>query len=307
MAAAFKFAYNLSYKRLKMIQKVEILKQTELLGRRLTVYGTAQEPLFLAKDVADWLEHTNPSAMLKMIDDDEKRKVFCNLPNLNKDYKPCESSSYMGANYLFLTEDGLYEVIMQSNLPIAKQFKKGVKQILKEIRTTGGYIATQANETPEMIMARALKVAEYTIEEHEKRMKALAEENEAQKRINKQLEADTQMKAEEIKKLTPDADYARQTLTAVNTWNTNIIAKEMGMSAVTLNQHLQRLGIQYKQHKVWILSAKYQGKGYTKTQTYNYFNSAGEVCTRMQQEWTEVGRRWLLELWKQGKFSGSAV
>lgn len=290
-----------------MIQKVEILKQTELLGRRLTVYGTAQEPLFLAKDVADWLEHTNPSAMLKMVDDDEKRKVFCNLPNLNKDYKPCESSSYMGANYLFLTEDGLYEVLMQSNLPIAKQFKKGVKQILKEIRTTGGYIATQANETPEMIMARALKVAEYTIEEHEKRMKALAEENEAQKRINKQLEADTQMKAEEIKKLTPDADYARQTLTAVNTWNTNIIAKEMGMSAVTLNQHLQRLGIQYKQHKVWILSAKYQGKGYTKTQTYNYFNSAGEVCTRMQQEWTEIGRRWLLELWRQGKFSGSAV
>ena len=277
-----------------MKNEIQVLKQTELLGRRLTVYGTAQEPLFLAKDIAEWIEHSNPAAMLNTVDEDEKgiRIVY----TLGGDQK-----------VNVLTEDGLYEVLMQSRKPIAKQFKKGVKQILKEIRTTGGYIATQANETPEMIMARALKVAEYTIEEHEKRMKALAEENEAQKRINKQLEADTQMKAEEIKKLTPDADYARQTLTAVNTWNTNIIAKEMGMSAVTLNQHLQRLGIQYKQHKVWILSAKYQGKGYTKTQTYNYFNSAGEVCTRMQQEWTEVGRRWLLELWKQGKFSGSAV
>ena len=290
-----------------MKNEIQVLKQTELLGRRLTVYGTMQEPLFLAKDISEWLEHTNTAMMLKMIDDDEKIKIYGILPNLNKVYSGCESSTYNGSYHSFLTEDGLYEVLMQSNLPIAKQFKKGVKQILKEIRTTGGYIATQANETPEMIMARALKVAEHTIEEHEKRMKALAEENEAQKRINKQLEADTQMKAEEIKKLTPDADYARQTLTAVNTWNTNIIAKEMGMSAVTLNQHLQRLGIQYKQHKVWILSAKYQGKGYTKTQTYNYFNSAGEVCTRMQQEWTEVGRRWLLELWKQGKFSGSAV
>lgn len=277
-----------------MKNEIQVLKQTELLGRRLTVYGTMQEPLFLAKDIAEWIEHSNPAAMLNTVDDDEKgiRIVY----TLGGDQK-----------VNVLTEDGLYEVLMQSRKPIAKQFKKGVKQILKEIRTTGGYIATQANETPEMIMARALKVAEHTIEEHEKRMKALAEENEAQKRINKQLEADTQMKAEEIKKLTPDADYARQTLTAVNTWNTNIIAKEMGMSAVTLNQHLQRLGIQYKQHKVWILSAKYQGKGYTKTQTYNYFNSAGEVCTRMQQEWTEVGRRWLLELWKQGKFSGSAV
>ena len=277
-----------------MKNEIQVLKQTELLGRRLTVYGTMQEPLFLAKDIAEWIEHSNPAAMLNTVDDDEKgiRIVY----TLGGDQK-----------VNVLTEDGLYEVLMQSRKPIAKQFKKGVKQILKEIRTTGGYIATQVNETPEMIMARALKVAEHTIEEHEKRMKALAEENEAQKRRNKQLEADTQMKAEEIKKLTPDADYARQTLTAVNTWNTNIIAKEMGMSAVTLNQHLQRLGIQYKQHKVWVLSAKYQGKGYTKTQTYNYFNSAGEVCTRMQQEWTEVGRRWLLELWHQGKFSGSAV
>ena len=277
-----------------MKNEIQVLKQTELLGRRLTVYGTAQEPLFLAKDIAEWIEHSNPAAMLNTVDEDEKgiRIVY----TLGGDQK-----------VNVLTEDGLYEVLMQSRKPIAKQFKKGVKQILKEIRTTGGYIATQVNETPEMIMARALKVAEHTIEEHEKRMKALAEENEAQKRINKQLEADTQMKAEEIKKLTPDADYARQTLTAVNTWNTNIIAKEMGMSAVTLNQHLQRLGIQYKQHKVWVLSARYQGKGYTKTQTYNYFNSAGEVCTRMQQEWTEVGRRWLLELWHQGKFSGSAV
>ena len=277
-----------------MKNEIQVLKQTELLGRRLTVYGTMQEPLFLAKDIAEWIEHSNPAAMLNTVDDDEKGIRIVYTPGGDQKVN-------------VLTEDGLYEVLMQSRKPIAKQFKKGVKQILKEIRTTGGYIATQVNETPEMIMARALKVAEHTIEEHEKRMKALAEENEAQKRINKQLEADTQMKSEEIKKLTPDADYARQTLTAVNTWNTNIIAKEMGMSAVTLNQHLQRLGIQYKQHKVWILSAKYQGKGYTKTQTYNYFNSAGAVCTRMQQEWTEVGRRWLLELWKQGKFSGSAV
>lgn len=277
-----------------MKNEIQVLKQTELLGRRLTVYGTVQEPLFLAKDIAEWIEHSNPAAMLNTVDDDEKGIRIVYTPGGDQKVN-------------VLTEDGLYEVLMQSRKPIAKQFKKGVKQILKEIRTTGGYIATQVNETPEMIMARALKVAEHTIEEHEKKMKALAEENEAQKRRNKQLEADTQMKAEEIKKLTPDADYARQTLTAVNTWNTNIIAKEMGMSAVTLNQHLQRLGIQYKQHKVWILSAKYQGKGYTKTQTYNYFNSAGEVCTRMQQEWTEVGRRWLLELWHQGKFSGSAV
>ena len=261
----------------------------------LRISGTPDKPMFCLNDVCKALGLGNVTALKSRLDE----KGFTTIKAL---------TSGGNQQMIFINEPNLYRCIFQSRKAEAEQFQDWVfNEILPSIRKSGGYIATQVNETPEMIMARALKVAEHTIEEHEKRMKALAEENEAQKRINKQLEADTQMKAEEIKKLTPDADYARQTLTAVNTWNTNIIAKEMGMSAVTLNQHLQRLGIQYKQHKVWVLSAKYQGKGYTKTQTYNYFNSAGEVCTRMQQEWTEVGRRWLLELWKQGKFSGSAV
>ena len=261
----------------------------------LRISGTPDKPMFCLNDVCKALGLGNVTALKSRLDE----KGFTTIKAL---------TSGGNQQMIFINEPNLYRCIFQSRKAEAEQFQDWVfNEILPSIRKSGGYIATQVNETPEMIMARALKVAEHTIEEHEKRMKALAEENEAQKRINKQLEADTQMKAEEIKKLTPDADYARQTLTAVNTWNTNIIAKEMGMSAVTLNQHLQRLGIQYKQHKVWILSAKYQGKGYTKTQTYNYFNSAGEVCTRMQQEWTEVGRRWLLELWKQGEFSGSAV
>ena len=261
----------------------------------LRISGTPDKPMFCLNDVCKALGLGNVTALKSRLDE----KGFTTIKTL---------TSGGNQQMIFINEPNLYRCIFQSRKAEAEQFQDWVfNEILPSIRKSGGYIATQVNETPEMIMARALKVAEHTIEEHEKRMKALAEENEAQKRINKQLEADTQMKAEEIKKLTPDADYARQTLTAVNTWNTNIIAKEMGMSAVTLNQHLQRLGIQYKQHKVWILSAKYQGKGYTKTQTYNYFNSAGEVCTRMQQEWTEVGRRWLLELWHQGKFSGSAV
>ena len=261
----------------------------------LRISGTPDKPMFCLNDVCKALGLGNVTALKSRLDE----KGFTTIKAL---------TSGGNQQMIFINEPNLYRCIFQSRKAEAEQFQDWVfNEILPSIRKSGGYIATQVNETPEMIMARALKVAEHTIEEHEKRMKALTEENEAQKRRNKQLEADTQMKAEEIKKLTPDADYARQTLTAVNTWNTNIIAKEMGMSAVTLNQHLQRLGIQYKQHKVWILSAKYQGKGYTKTQTYNYFNSAGEVCTRMQQEWTEVGRRWLLELWKQGKFSGSAV
>lgn len=100
-----------------------------------------------------------------------------------------------------------------------------------------------------------------------------------------------------------DAAYARKVLTSRDTWNTNVIAKEFGMSAVTLNRHLQRLGIQYKQHGVWVLSYKYQYKGYTKTTTSEYLKKDGTIGTRLQMEWTEIGRRFLHELYDAGKFS----
>ena len=45
--------------------------------------------------------------------------------------------------YWFLTEDGLYEVLMQSRKPKAKEFKKEVKKILKSIRKTGRYVVGQ--------------------------------------------------------------------------------------------------------------------------------------------------------------------
>ena len=80
-----------------------------------------------------------------------------------------------GRNYemWFLTEDGLYEVLMQSRKPIAKEFKKGVKEILKTIRKTGGYLATKQDDTPEEIMARALTIAQTTLAKREERLKQL--------------------------------------------------------------------------------------------------------------------------------------
>ena len=53
-------------------EKLQVLKQTELLGQQLTVYGTMEQPLFLAKDVAEWIEHSNTASMLQSIDADEK-------------------------------------------------------------------------------------------------------------------------------------------------------------------------------------------------------------------------------------------
>ena len=90
------------------------------------IYGTAEEPLFLAKDVADWIGYDTSSVnkMINNVDEDEKVK-------LNNTYFEGRTG---GNGTYFLTEDGLYEVLMQSRKPIAKQFKKKVKKLLKDLR-----------------------------------------------------------------------------------------------------------------------------------------------------------------------------
>lgn len=114
-----------------MENKLKVIEEREILEKQFRIYGTFEEPLFLAKDVAEWIEHSNPSMMLNTVDEDEKGIYNVYTPGGNQ-------------NLLFLTEDGLYEVLMQSKKPIAKKFKKEVKKILKQIRKTGSY--TQAKE-----------------------------------------------------------------------------------------------------------------------------------------------------------------
>ncbi len=121
------------------MNEIKLLNEQEVLGKKFKVYGTAETPLFMAKDVAEWIDYSkdgkgnyNVSSMISSIDEDEKTKIFTNLNN-----------SEVGSNTWFLTEDGLYEVLMQSRKPIAKQFKKEVKRILKTLRKTGGYVANE--------------------------------------------------------------------------------------------------------------------------------------------------------------------
>ncbi|MBR4326402.1 MAG: hypothetical protein IKP73_12835 [Bacteroidales bacterium] len=109
---------------------IAVLRKTEFLGKTLTVFGTVATPLFLAKEVSELLEHTNSRMMLQSVDNDEK--VVNNVYTLGGKQ-----------NCWFLTEYGLYEVLMQSRKPIAKEFKKGVKAILKEIRQQGYYATSE--------------------------------------------------------------------------------------------------------------------------------------------------------------------
>ena len=146
------------------MSELKIIEQREVLGKEFRIYGDFENPLFLAKDVAEWIEHSNSRMMLQAVDENEKLCV-------NNPYALQGQQEQW-----FLTEDGLYEVLMQSRKPIAKEFKKEVKQILKTIRKHGLYAKEDLLDNPDIAIAA---------------FKALKEEREARKALeaeNKQMQ-----------------------------------------------------------------------------------------------------------------------
>ena len=133
------------------MNELQIIEQRRVLGKDFRIYGNLEQPLFKADDVASWIEHSNVSVMLNSIDEEEKE--IRTITTLNNSYSAW-----------FLTEDGLYETLMQSRKPIAKEFKKQIKEILKTIRKHGGYLTTEKIEEvlndPDTIIKLAMTLKE---------------------------------------------------------------------------------------------------------------------------------------------------
>lgn len=148
------------------MSELTIIEERSVLGKNFRIYGDFDNPLFLAKDVAEWIEHSNSRVMLDSVDDTEK--VVRNVYTLGGNQESW-----------FLTEDGLYEVLMQSRKPIAKAFKKEVKEILKSVRKHGAYMTDNTLE-------EALTNPDFGI----KLLTKLKEEKEARQKAEKKIEED---------------------------------------------------------------------------------------------------------------------
>ena len=148
------------------MSELTIIEERNVLGKNFRIYGDFDNPLFLAKDVAEWIEHSNSRVMLDSVDDTEK--VVRNVYTLGGNQESW-----------FLTEDGLYEVLMQSRKPIAKAFKKEVKEILKSVRKHGAYMTDSTLE-------EALTNPDFGI----KLLTKLKEEKEARQKAEKKIEED---------------------------------------------------------------------------------------------------------------------
>ena len=94
----------------------------------------------------------------------------------------------------------------------------------------------------------------------------------------------------------PKVEYYDDVLNSTSTYTVTQIAKEFGWGAETLNRKLKEKGVQYKQSGQWLLYAKYQNKGYTKTVTRQYTGTSGKIHTSQQTVWTEPGRQFIHSL-----------
>ncbi|MBG1278596.1 phage antirepressor KilAC domain-containing protein [Lactococcus lactis] len=167
-----------------------------------------------------------------------------------------------------LTIDTAKHLAMQSQTEKGREYRTYFIQVEK------------AWNSPDMVMKRALQIAD-------KRVIALQNEN-------NQLHLETSVQKQQIAELRPKASYYDLVLQNKSLLSVSKIAKDFGKSAVWLNRFLHDLGVQYKQGDIWLLYAKYQDKGYTQTHTHVIDSEKSRVSTK----WTQKGRLFIYDLLK---------
>lgn len=169
------------------------------------------------------------------------------------------------------SEDHALKLDMAKEISMIQRNEKG-----KEARQY--FIAVEKEyNSPEKIMARALRIADETIN---------------------RLSLVTKKQEQLIGELKPKADYLDAILKNKGLVTITQISKDYGMTGTAMNNKLHELGIQYKQSDQWLLYRAYQDKGYTFSETIDIVRSDGRPDVKMNTKWTQKGRLFLYELLK---------
>ena len=267
------------------MKNVEIFN-SPMFGELRTSRNEKDEPLFCLKDVCDSLE-------LRV--NDVIKRTGCHpdtiVVGVVTGKKSDGTDSIQEFDMYFITEPDLYRVIFQSRKSSARKFQDWVfDEVLPALRKDGGYIISNDADTPESIMARALKIADETLKRNEQRVR--------------ELEAQTEQQAQTIgiqqKELTvaaPKVKYYDDTLASTDCLTTTQVADDLGISARALNQQLANAGIQYFQSGSWHLKGKYREWQLASTRTYNYIKGDGSTGTKVNLVWNQRGKRFILALY----------
>ena len=207
---------------------------------------------FVAKDVCDCLEIKNTTDALKRLDNDERSRF-----NLGR----------QGETNI-VNEYGLYNLVLSSRKPEAKEFKRWITHdVIPQIRKTGAYSMNIPKSLPEALRAYANEV----------------ELHNATKAIVAQQE-------QQIAEFKPVKDYVDKILSSKSCLAITQIAADYGMSAQELNKILHEAGLQRKVGDQWILYKQHMSKGFTKSETFTFCRSDGRLDSKITTKWTQKGR-----------------
>lgn len=218
------------------------------------------EPWFVLKDVCAVLDLGSAHKVSERLDEDERNQI------------PLTDSLGRKQETTIINESGLYNVILRSDKPEAKPFRKWVtSEVLPSIRKTGSYALPK--DYPAAL--RALADAE------EQKLRLLAE---------------NQHQAQVIADFEPIQQYVDTILESKGAMATSQIAADYGLTAQKLNKILHEGGVQRNVNGQWLLYAKYMGKGYTKSKTIQIIRSDGRPDSIMQTQWTQKVRLMIHEI-----------
>lgn len=211
------------------------------------------EPMFCLIDVCRALGMSNPTMVAQRLDEDERTKLDLGRAGETN----------------FITESGLYAVIVRSDKPNARKFRKWVtSEVLPSIRKHGAY-ATK--DTIDKIISNpdyGIMLLQNLKEEREKR---------------------------------EEAERRNAILSHVNkTYTMTEIAKELGLrSANELNKWLSDMHIQYKVNGTWVMYSDYSDKGYEDIKQ-EVLDSGRVVYHR---KITQIGREFIINLFQSRKYA----
>lgn len=232
----------------------ELIQSFDFGGQGIRVIRNEQDQIFfVAKDVCEILGYNKASSTII--------QTHCKPEGVTKMVIPSNG----GEQEQFLINEGnLYRLVLKSKKKEAERFESWVcDEVLPQIRKTGRYEIQP--KTQMEILADAVLVAQNVITQKDQQIKALA----------------------------PKAEFTDKVLQSQDTYPVTAIAKEVGMSAAELNKKLCERGVQYKFNGTYVLYARYQAKGFTKSRTHIFEDSDGMTRTTTYTVWTEYGRAFI--------------
>lgn len=292
------------------MEELQIFKNEEF-GEIRTV-TIKNEPWFVGKDVCEAFGDTNYRRSLSNIDDSDKGVSQIETPGgkqnmviaVSADTQTVSARELHGKLNIKTAFKDWFPRMIEYGFEEGKDFSSKMgestggrpskeydisidmaKQICMIQRTPEGKECRQylidlekAWNTPEQVMARALRIADKTIEN---------------------LKTQVIEMNSVIQQMQPKVNYVDTILDSKSTVKVTQIAQDYGMSAKAFNKVLSDLGVQHKVSRQWILYSKYQGQGYVHSQTFDITRANGNSDVVMNTEWTQKGRLFLYELLKQ--------